>query len=119
MGGDGGALIFSPHLTPLSRGMLSTLYLTVPAAETLSSLHKVYEETYAGEPFVWVLPEGQLATLAHTVRTNRCALSLTLAGPGQLIVCSSIDNLVKGASGAAVQSFNLMFGLDETLGLMD
>ncbi len=68
---------------------------------------------------MWVLPEGQLATMAHAVRTNRCALSLTLAGPGQLIVCSAIDNLVKGASGGAVQSFNLMFGLAETAGLMD
>ncbi len=119
MGGDGAALIFSPHLVPLSRGMLSTLYVTVPASESHQNLHKVFEQTYAGEPFVWVLPEGQLATMAHAVRTNRCALSLTLAGPGQLIVCSAIDNLVKGASGGAVQSFNLMFGLDETAGLLD
>jgi N-acetyl-gamma-glutamyl-phosphate reductase len=119
LGGDGAALIFSPHLTPLSRGMLSTLYVTVPPAETPSSLHKIYKQTYGGEPFVWLLPEGQVATMAHAVRTNRCALSLTLAGPGQLIVCSAIDNLVKGASGGAVQNFNLMCGLDETLGLMD
>jgi N-acetyl-gamma-glutamyl-phosphate reductase len=119
MGGDGAALIFSPHLTPVNRGMLSTLYVTVPAGETLGSLHKVYEQTYDGEPFIWLLPEGQLATMAHAVRTNRCALSLTLAGPGQLIVCSAIDNLVKGASGEAVQNFNLMFGLDETAGLTD
>jgi N-acetyl-gamma-glutamyl-phosphate reductase len=119
MGGDGAALIFSPHLTPVNRGILSTLYVTVPASETLPSLRKVFEQTYDGEPFVWVLPEGQLATMAHAVRTNRCALSLTLAGPGQLIVCSAIDNLVKGASGSAVQNFNLMFGLDETAGLAD
>jgi N-acetyl-gamma-glutamyl-phosphate reductase len=119
LGGDGAALIFSPHLTPVNRGILSTLYVAVPAAETAQSLHKVYNETYAGEPFVWLLPEGQLATMAHAVRTNRCALSLTLAGPGQLIICSAIDNLVKGASGQAVQDFNLMFGLDETSGLTD
>ena len=119
MGGDGAALIFSPHLTPVNRGILSTLYVAVPATETLQSLHKVYSRTYAGEPFVWLLPEGQLATMAHAVRTNRCALSLTLAGPGQLIICSAIDNLVKGAAGSAVQNFNLMFGLDETSGLLD
>jgi N-acetyl-gamma-glutamyl-phosphate reductase len=119
LGGDGAALIFSPHLTPLNRGMLSTLYVSVLAGETLDSLHKIYEQTYDGEPFIWLLPEGQLATMAHAVRTNRCALSLTLAGPGQLIVCSAIDNLVKGASGAAVQNFNLMFGPDETAGLLD
>ena len=119
LGGDGAALIFSPHLTPVNRGILTTLYVAVPPAETLQSLHKVYSRTYAGEPFIWLLPEGQLATLGHAVRTNRCALSLTLAGPGQLIVCSAIDNLVKGAAGQAVQNFNLMFGLDETAGLVD
>jgi N-acetyl-gamma-glutamyl-phosphate reductase len=119
MGGNGNALIFSPHLTPVDRGILSTLYVPVSPVEMLETLHNVYSETYAGEPFVWLLPEGQLATMAHAVRTNRCVLSLTLAGPGQLIVCSAIDNLVKGAAGQAVQNFNLMFGLDETAGLMD
>jgi N-acetyl-gamma-glutamyl-phosphate reductase len=119
MGGNGNALIFSPHLTPVDRGILSTLYVPISPVETLVTLHNVYSGTYAGEPFVWLLPEGQLATMAHAVRTNRCVLSLTLAGPGQLIVCSAIDNLVKGAAGQAVQNFNLMFGLDETLGLMD
>ncbi len=119
MGGNGNALIFSPHLTPVDRGILSTLYVPVSLVEALVTLHNVYSETYAREPFVWLLPEGQLATMAHAVRTNRCVLSLTLAGPGQLIVCSAIDNLVKGAAGQAVQNFNLMFGLDETLGLAD
>jgi N-acetyl-gamma-glutamyl-phosphate reductase len=57
--------------------------------------------------------------MAHAVHTNRCVLSLTLARPGLLIVCSAIDNLLKGAAGQAVQNFNLMFGLDETLGLAD
>jgi N-acetyl-gamma-glutamyl-phosphate reductase len=65
------------------------------------------------------LPEGQLATMAHAVHTNRCVLSLTLAAPGQLIVCSTIDNLLKGAAGQAVQNFNLIFGLEETLGLTE
>jgi len=119
MGGNGVALVFSPHLTPVDRGILSTLYVPISPVETLDTLHNVYSGTYAGEPFVWLLPEGQLATMAHAVRTNRCVLSLTLAGPGQLIVCSALDNLVKGAAGQAVQNFNLMFGLDETAGLMD
>jgi N-acetyl-gamma-glutamyl-phosphate reductase len=57
--------------------------------------------------------------MAHAVHTNRCALSLTPAAPGLLIVCSAIDNLVKGAAGQAVQNFNLMFGLEEGLGLAD
>jgi len=119
LGGEGDALIFSPHLTPVDRGILSTLYVPIAPAISLRDLHNVYAETYADEPFVWLLPEGQLATLAHAVRTNLCALSLTLAGPGQLIICSAVDNLVKGAAGQAVQNFNLMFGLEETLGLVD
>jgi N-acetyl-gamma-glutamyl-phosphate reductase len=118
-GADGGRLLFVPHLTPVSRGILSTLYLPVSPDLSLDSLHHAYGQTYADEPFVWLLPAGQLATMAHAVHTNRCALSLTLAAPGQLIVCSAIDNLIKGAAGQAVQNFNLMFGLDETLGLVD
>jgi N-acetyl-gamma-glutamyl-phosphate reductase len=119
MGGKGDALIFAPHLTPVSRGILSTIYVPVSPTITLGSLHKVYTDTYADEPFIWLLPEGQLATMAHAVRTNFCVLSLTLAAPGQLIVCSAIDNLLKGAAGQAVQNFNLMFGLEETLGLTE
>jgi N-acetyl-gamma-glutamyl-phosphate reductase len=119
MGGNGERLIFSPHLVPLSRGILSTLYLPVSPSLTLEDLHNVYREIYAGEPFVWLLPAGQLSSISHAVRTNRCVLSLTLVRPGQLIVCSAIDNLVKGAAGQAVQNFNLMFGLEESLGLMD
>jgi N-acetyl-gamma-glutamyl-phosphate reductase len=117
-GADGGRLLFTPHLTPVSRGILSTLYLPISSSLDADSLHEVFQQTYADEPFVWLLPAGQLATMAHAVQTNRCALSLTLAAPGQLIVCSAIDNLIKGAAGQAVQNFNLMFGLDETLGLI-
>jgi N-acetyl-gamma-glutamyl-phosphate reductase len=119
LGGEGSALIFSPHLTPVPRGILSTIYVPVPPSVTLQSLHNTFSEIYADEPFIWLLPEGALATMAHAVHTNRCVLSLTSAGPGQLIVCSAIDNLLKGAAGQAVQNFNLMFGLEETLGLMD
>jgi N-acetyl-gamma-glutamyl-phosphate reductase len=117
-GADGGRLLFAPHLTPVSRGILSTLYVPVSPSLSLDRLHDAYQQIYADEPFVWLLPAGQLATMAHAVHTNRCALSLTLAVPGQLIACSAIDNLLKGAAGQAVQNFNLMFGLDETLGLI-
>jgi N-acetyl-gamma-glutamyl-phosphate reductase len=119
LGGDGGSLVFAPHLTPVDRGILSTIYVSVSPSVTLKSLHNAYNEAYAREPFVWLLPEGQLASMAHAIHTNRCVLSLTLAGPGQLIVCSAIDNLMKGAAGQAVQNFNLMFGLQETEGLAD
>lgn len=119
LGGPAQALVFSPHLIPISRGMLSTLYVSLPESLTLSQLTALFEETYADEPFIWLLPQGQLASVAHAVGTNRCALSLTLARPGLLVVCSAIDNLVKGAAGQAVQNLNLMFGLPETAGLLD
>ncbi|MBN1318007.1 MAG: N-acetyl-gamma-glutamyl-phosphate reductase, partial [Anaerolineales bacterium] len=111
------SLIFTPHLLPAPRGILSTIYVQLAKGWDETAIRKLYNETYDGEPFVRVLPEGKLATLAHVNYTNRCAISLTLAGQ-TLIVISTIDNLIKGASGQAVQNMNLMFGLDETAGLI-
>jgi N-acetyl-gamma-glutamyl-phosphate reductase len=111
-------IVFTPHLLPISRGILSTMYVRVAASWTEDMIRSLYVESYAGEPFVRVLPAGQLATIAHTSHTNLCTISLTLAQPGLLIVVSSIDNLVKGAAGQAIQNMNVMFGLDETEGLM-
>lgn len=108
---------FSPHLLPVNQGILSTMYVTLAEPWSEGELHTLYRETYAGEPFVHVLPAGELASLRHAVNTNRCVISLTPAGDDQLIVCSAIDNLIKGASGQAVQNFNVMFGLEETAGL--
>jgi N-acetyl-gamma-glutamyl-phosphate reductase len=116
-GGPGDNIIFSPHLVPISRGMLSTIYITLAEDSSAETVHQLYADTYANEPFAWVLPLGQLATMSHTQRTNRCAISITQVTPRQFIICSSIDNLLKGASGGAVQNFNVMFGLDERTGL--
>jgi N-acetyl-gamma-glutamyl-phosphate reductase len=93
------------------------MYVRIPAAWGEAQVRALYAEQYAGEPFVRVLPQGQLATIAHTTHTNMCAISLTLAAPGLLIVVASEDNLVKGAAGQAIQNMNVMFGLDETTGL--
>jgi N-acetyl-gamma-glutamyl-phosphate reductase len=117
-GGPSNQLIFSPHLLPVSRGILSTIYVTLNTDVDSDSLNKLYQEIYANEPFVWVLPYGQMATLAHTVNTNRCAVSISLVSPRQAIMVASIDNLIKGAAGQAVQNMNLMFGLDESAGLV-
>jgi N-acetyl-gamma-glutamyl-phosphate reductase len=111
------ALIFSPHLLPVPRGILSTIYVNLTYGADLQTLHNCYLESYGREPFVKVLPLGELATLSHVVHTNRCAISLTLAGQ-TLIITSAIDNLVKGAAGQAVQNMNVMFGLQETAGLV-
>jgi N-acetyl-gamma-glutamyl-phosphate reductase len=110
-------IVFSPHLLPISRGILSTIYVRIPPDWSEERVRALYAEQYAGEPFVRLLPAGQLATIAHTAHTNLCTISLTLAHPGLLIVVSSIDNLVKGAAGQAIQNMNVMFGLEETEGL--
>ena len=110
-------LIFSPHLLPVPRGILSNIYVPLADEWSEGDLRQLYLNTYAGEPFVKVLPKGQLATLAHVVGTNRCAISLTLAG-NMLILTSATDNLVKGAAGQAVQNMNVVMGVGETLGLI-
>lgn len=114
---DAPSLIFSPHLLPVPRGILSTIYVNLEQDADEAALRALYAAAYDHEPFVDVLPAGSLATLAHVTHTNRCAVALTLAGR-TLILTSAIDNLVKGAAGQAVQNMNLMFGCPETLGLM-
>ena len=113
---DAPPLLFSPHLLPVPRGILSTIYVTLDTDATESELRRLYEATYDGEPFVRVLPAGELATLAHANYTNRCVMALTLVGR-TLILTSAIDNLIKGAAGQAVQNMNAMFGCAETVGL--
>lgn len=113
------SLIFSPHLLPVTRGILSTMYVRLNDGWDEKRLRDLYVETYRAEPFVKILPSGQIATLAHSVNTNFCTLSLhSVADVQQAILCASIDNLIKGASGQAVQNMNLMFGLEEITGLI-
>ena len=81
-------------------------------------LHDLYADVYSGEPFVRVLPQGELARLKHVVGTNVCAISVTELVGGHAIIVSVIDNLIKGASGQAVQNMNLLFDFEETLGLV-
>jgi len=111
-------VIFSPHLLPVNQGILSTMYVTLRDGVDVTQVLDLYRKTYAGEPFVQVLPGDQLATLHHVVNTNRCTISITqVEGGNRFIVVSAIDNLIKGASGQAVQNMNVMFGLDEQAGL--
>jgi N-acetyl-gamma-glutamyl-phosphate reductase len=113
---------FSPHLLPVNRGILSTIYVSVPAGVTERQVRDLYAETYAGEPFIHLLPASQMATLRHVVYSNRCAISITPTdptapdGPDYIIVACE-DNLIKGASGQAIQCFNIAAGLEETAGL--
>jgi N-acetyl-gamma-glutamyl-phosphate reductase len=121
LAGDGAGyyIVFSPHLLPVNRGIVSTMYARLASGWTIDKVRGLYEEAYTGEPFIHLLRPGQVATLRHTVNTNRVAIALTsVEGTDFLIITSSLDNLVKGASGQAVQNMNLMFGLDETMGLL-
>jgi N-acetyl-gamma-glutamyl-phosphate reductase len=109
-------LIFSPHLLPVKRGILSTLYVPLEQAPPMDELHTRFRESYEGEPFVRVLPLGKLPSLAHVVGSNRCVIGLEQAD-STLIVVSALDNLLKGAAGQAVQNMNAMYGWPETTGL--
>ena len=111
-------IIFSPHLLPITRGILTTLYVRVPTSMSEAEARALYSAQYGQERFVRLMPAGQIASIAHVANTNMCAISVTLAQPGLLIVVSCLDNLVKGASGQAVQNMNVMFGLEESSGLV-
>ena len=117
------AVLFTPHLLPISRGMLSTLYFRLTPQAATQDWHAVYTRRFDGEPFVRVMPKGQIATIAHANHTNYAVISVgpvvgVEQGSPTLIVVSCIDNLIKGASGQAVQNMNLMFGFDEREGLL-
>jgi N-acetyl-gamma-glutamyl-phosphate reductase len=108
-------LIFTPHLVPMDRGILTTAYATRMDTRTETDLLELLRETYRNCPFVRVL--DALPATKNTAHSNFCDLSLRVVG-GRVVVLSSIDNLVKGASGAAVQNLNLMFGFPETMALL-
>lgn len=110
---------FTPHLIPVSRGMVSTIYLPLKQEISVKTVREAYLQRYASEPFVRVLPAGTFPDTARVRGSNQCHISIELdVRTGWLIVMSALDNLVKGASGEAVQNMNLMMGLDETAGLM-
>ncbi|MEM7111359.1 MAG: N-acetyl-gamma-glutamyl-phosphate reductase [Chloroflexota bacterium] len=111
------SLIFSPHLLPVPRGILSTIYVPLVYEVSETAVRALYEKTYGDEHFINFLPAGQQATLAHATNSNMCAISLQLEGR-TLILTSVIDNLLKGAAGQAVQCMNVVFGCDEREGLV-
>ncbi|WP_120994657.1 N-acetyl-gamma-glutamyl-phosphate reductase [Stutzerimonas urumqiensis] len=114
-GGEVG-LTFVPHLAPMVRGIHATLYATV--ADRGIDLQALYEERYRSEPFVDVLPAGSHPETRSVRGANVCRIAVHRPQGGDLVVVLSvIDNLVKGASGQAIQNLNIMFGLDERTGL--
>ena len=118
LAGEPLVITFSPHLVPMDRGILSTVYATPRKATTTEKLVRLYENFYKGEPFVRVLHQGSLPSTAFVRGSNFCDIApLVDQRTGRVIIVSAIDNLVKGASGQAVQNMNLVCGFPETMGL--
>lgn len=117
-GADPVSLTFVPHLLPMIRGIHATLYATVLDVKNLPDLQQLYEQRFANEPFVDVLPAGVLPQTRTVKGSNVCRIAvLRPQGKDTIVVLSIIDNLTKGASGQAVQNMNIMFGFDEKEGL--
>ena len=130
MAPPGGApsVVFTPHLVPMNRGILATIYVPLSegwralgagkAEAMASAIRDAYSDFYRGEPFVRVLPPGAVAATNRVRNSNFCDVSVHVDHSGStLIVASAIDNMVKGAAGQAVQNMNVIFGLDESAGL--
>jgi N-acetyl-gamma-glutamyl-phosphate reductase len=108
---------FTPHLVPMNRGILSTIYVR-SGGPSPADLHGILAEAYADEPFVHVLPFGQMPQTRHVRGSNMTFIGVAADRmAGRAIIGSALDNLVKGASGQAIQNMNLMLGYPETLGL--
>ena len=115
------ALIFTPHLVPMNRGILSTIYIPLAAEwrnNDTAEIHSLYADFYRDEPFVRVLPLGTAAAANRVRRSNYCDISVHLDHrKTTLIIVTAIDNMVKGAAGQAVQNMNIFFGFNECTGL--
>ncbi|MBL4821574.1 MAG: N-acetyl-gamma-glutamyl-phosphate reductase [Gammaproteobacteria bacterium] len=113
-------LTFMPHLTPMIRGIFATLYAPVKSGNEVNvdQLQELYQQRYKDEPFVDVLPQGIHPATRNVKGANYCQISVNyLPQNGRIVVLSVIDNLVKGASGQAIQNMNIMLGIDESTGL--
>lgn len=110
---------FTPHLVPMSRGILSTMYAALDPAVTAKEIQDAYDSFYAHEPFVRVLAQGQYPATQYVRGSNYCDIGFKVdPRTGRIIVLSVIDNLVKGAAGQAVQNMNLVSGFAEDTGLL-
>jgi N-acetyl-gamma-glutamyl-phosphate reductase len=109
---------FTPHLMPMNRGILATIYVRLAKGADVAELRRTLDAAYAGEPFVRIVPAGAMPATQHVRGSNLCLIGLAADRvKGRAILVAAIDNLVKGASGQAVQNMNVMLGLPETAGL--
>ena len=118
LAGGNASVNFTPHLLPVDRGILATIYLRLVKKTTSEAVREIYRASFKDEPFVRVLPRGMYPNIKYVRGTNYCDIGLKLNDQtNTLIVVTAIDNLVKGASGQAVQNMNIMLGFEETLAL--
>jgi N-acetyl-gamma-glutamyl-phosphate reductase len=111
-------LIFTPHLLPIPRGILSTIYVYLKCEMTVDEIQSCFRDYYDGKRWVRIFPAASLPEIQFSVHTNYCDLGFCLARDGRrLVLVSCLDNLLKGAAGQAIQNMNLMYGWDETEGL--
>jgi N-acetyl-gamma-glutamyl-phosphate reductase len=115
--GVGRPVTFVPHLVPLDRGILATMYVRLRPGTTSDLVERVYERAYEKAPFVR-LTGSALPEIKHVVHTNFCDIGWNVDTTGRAVLVTVIDNLVKGAAGQAIQNMNVMLGLDETAGLL-
>lgn len=113
------SLLFVPHLLPVNRGILSTIYIGLTRPVTHDEVGAVYRNAYRDKPFVRLYEHGKLPELKYVNGSNYCDIGWVVSEDGRhLVLVSAIDNLIKGAAGQAIQNLNLMFGLAETVGLL-
>jgi N-acetyl-gamma-glutamyl-phosphate reductase len=118
LAGDEFAISFTPHLLPVKRGILSTIYATLKRDISLAELHSLYLSFYAGEKFVRICPLGSLPNISSVCGSNFCDIGLVVdPRTKRIIIISAIDNLIKGAAGQAVQNMNIICGIKEDAGL--
>ena len=111
-------LMFTPHLLPIPRGILSTIYVHLSRTMTTTELEGVYRKFYGGQRWVRVFSPPQLPEIQYSLHSNHCDIGFCLADDGRrLVIVSCVDNLLKGAAGQAVQNMNVMYGWDEAEGL--
>jgi N-acetyl-gamma-glutamyl-phosphate reductase len=115
---DSGELIFTPHLLPIPRGILSTIYVHLKRETKATEVESCFHDFYVGKPWVRVFATPKLPQIQFSLHTNYCDLGFCLAKDGRrLVLVSCVDNLLKGAAGQAIQNMNLMYGFKEQEGL--
>ena len=119
LSGEKVIITFVPHLLPVNRGILATVYADIKDGVTFEQIRKAYEDFYKDEFFVRLLDDGKCADIHNIKYSNFCDVSIHHdKRANKLVACAAIDNMVKGAAGQAIQNMNIIFGLDEKTGLV-